>query len=243
MTFFNWPQMLFHITEMEQQGLVTSTFRRLNSERQLAVITAIFDEAVEKGPTSLNIKQVAKRSDVSVGSLYTYFNNRDGLLMFATELCVRFMNDMFNVGRPFLTAVPFAEGLASYVTTGIEWSRAQTGLLQFFARAAYHSDSELSDQVVRPIADNLRAIVQDMIRNAINRGEVRPDIDVEATARLVYALTVAVGDSQILPYLNAYFQVTSSEVTRERIVKALVNLIMNGIGTRPGQGSPPDLSR
>ena len=108
MTSLNWSQILFHIAEMEQQGLVTSTFRRLNSERQLAVITAIFDEAVEKGPTSLNIKRVAERAGVSVGSLYTYFNNRDGLLHFATELCVRFMNDMFNVGRPFLMAVPFA---------------------------------------------------------------------------------------------------------------------------------------
>jgi len=242
MTYSNWSQILLHINEMEQQGLVTSTFRRLNSDRQLAVITAILDEAVEKGPTSLNIKHVAARAEVSVGSLYAYFNNRDGLLAFATELCVRFMNDMFNVGRPFLTAAPLAEGLAAYVSTGIEWSRAQTGLLQFFARAAYHSDSELSDQVVRPIADTLRGSVHDMILNAIERGEVRPDIDVEATARLVHALTIAVGDSQLLPYLNTYFQITSDEVVRERAVEALVSLIMNGIGTRPGQNSSPDLT-
>ena len=82
--------------QFEQEGLVTRTFRRLDPERQQAVVHAILEEAGEKGPTAINIKEVARRADVSVGSLYQYFGNRDGLLDFAVALCVRYMVDMFD---------------------------------------------------------------------------------------------------------------------------------------------------
>jgi hypothetical protein len=71
-----------------------------------------------------------------------------------------------------------------------------------------------------------------MLVHAIQRGEVRADIDLEATTRVLNALTIAVGDSQILPYLNTYFQVTSDEVPPERALNALIALVMDGIGTK-----------
>jgi len=55
------------ILELEKKGLVTRTFRRLDSDRQQAIITAILDEAGETGPQDLNIKRVAERAGVSTG--------------------------------------------------------------------------------------------------------------------------------------------------------------------------------
>src|SRR5512141_629604 len=161
MDIAGWVSLPGYIAQLERDGLVTRTFRRLEAARQQAVISAILDEAVEKGPPDINIKQVAERAGVSVGSLYTYFDNRDGLLAFTVALCVRFMNDMFQSFRPFLTAMPFEQALQAYLSGGVEWSKTQEGLIKFFARAAYHSDSALSEQVVRPIALTMRNIVQD----------------------------------------------------------------------------------
>jgi AcrR family transcriptional regulator len=227
-----WINFPAYIAQFEREGLVTRTFRRLDAERQQAVIQAILEEAVAKGPTSLNIKEVAARAGVAVGSLYAYFGSRDGLLTFAVRLCVHYMNDLFEISRPFLMAMPFREALKSYLNVGIEWSKTQVGLIRFFARAAYHSDSELSDQVVRPIALAMRGIVREMLAQAIERGEVRADIDVEATARVVHALTIAVSDSQILPYLNTYFQISDETISAERVLDALIALIMDGIGAK-----------
>jgi len=227
----DWEQLQTHILQFEQQGLVTRTFRRLDPERQQIIINAILDEAVDKGPTSLNIKRVAERAGVSVGSLYTYFGSRDGLLAFAVELCVQFMRDTFESYRPILVAMPLREALTAYLLGGMEWSEMQIGLVQFFARAAYHSDSQLSEQVVRPIATVLQAIVREMLFNAIERGEVRPDIDVEATTRVLNAMLIAIGDSFILSYLNTYFQVSDNTMPPERVLEAVVALVLQGIGT------------
>ena len=78
----------------------------------------------------------------------------------------------------------------------------------------------------------MREMVHDMLTQAAARGEIRADIDLEATARTIYALLVAVGDSQLLPYLNAYFQVTGDDVSPERAQAAAMALILNGIGAK-----------
>lgn len=224
-----WPQLQTHILALEEQGLVTRTFRRLDPERQQAVIQAIVDEAAEKSPTALNIKQVAERAGVAVGSLYQYFGDRDHLLAFAVELCVLQMTDLFALSRPYLTEMPLREALTAYLTYGIEWSQTQQGFIHFFGRAAYHGDPEMAEKVVRPVAQAMREVLQEVLVSAARRGEVRPEIDVEAAARAVNALTIAVGDSQLLPYLNNYFQVTDETVSIERVIAAMVDLVMNGI--------------
>jgi len=227
----NWTEVHSRILQLEQEGLVTRTFRRLDPGRQEAILNAILDEAAEKGPTLLNVKQVAKRAGVSVGSLYNYFGSRDGLLAFAVELCARLASDTLDSFRPYLLALPLREALAMYLTGGVEWSRIQMGLIRFFARAAYQGDPTLGDRVVHPIATTLLGLVRDMLAQAAARGEIRADVDLEATARIVHVLMNVVGDSQLLPYLNDYYQVYGESISPERAEDAFLELIVRGIAT------------
>jgi len=231
-----WTQIHTHILHLEQAGLVTRTFRRLDPERQQAILTAILDQAAEKGPEVLNIKQVAERAGVSVGSLYTYFPNREGMLVFAVEVCVCFVTEQFEQFRPYLAALPLRKALNAYLVGGVEWSRMYAGFLRLFARAAYHGDPELAESLVRPVATLLREMVTEMVTAAAERGELREDVDLEAAARIIHALTVAAGDSQLLPYLNTYFQVTDEAVSEERMLEALVDLVLQGIGATQDEG-------
>ncbi len=104
------------------------------------------------------------------------------------------------------------------------------GMLRLFAQAAYHGDSELTEPFVEPVATVLRETIGDMLVAAADRGEIRDDVDLEATGRIIHALAVAVGGSLLLPYLNRYLQVTGDQVSQERAVQALVDLVLNGIG-------------
>ncbi len=233
MSLSDWAQFQGYILQLEQEGLATRTFRRLDPERQQMVLNAILDEAAQRGPAAMNIKNVAQRAGVSVGSLYQYFGDREHMFNFAIELCVRYTVDTFNVYRPYLLDMPLREALSAYLTGGIEWSQTQAGLIQLFARAAYQGDPELAGRLVVPIAATLRDIITAMLEGAAQRGELRPDIDMENTARLIHALMIVAGDSQLLPYLNNYFQVVDPTIPPERTLEALLDLILKGISARP----------
>ena len=126
---------------------------------------------------------------------------------------------------------------------GIEWSKTQTSFLQLFAHAAYQGDPELAERLVTPIANLLRAMVHDILTEAAERGEIRTDVDLEAATRVIHALTIAIGDSQMLPFLNNYSQVGDTDISPERTLNAMLEMVINGIGS-PNEGAyNPRLSR
>jgi AcrR family transcriptional regulator len=229
MDYTDWTNFQSYIQQLEQEGRVRRTFRRLDAARQKAVLNAILEEATEKGPASLNIKEIARRAEVSVGSLYQYFPNRDGLLDFAVELTVRYVTDMFELSRPYLEAMPLREALSAYLSVGLEWGKTEAGLVRFFGRAAYQGDPVLAERLVRPVAEAMRKITFAMLEEAVKRDEIRPEVDVEAASRLVNGLMIVVGDSQMLPYLNTYFQITDEKVTPEQILDTLIPFILKAL--------------
>jgi AcrR family transcriptional regulator len=228
----DWTPIHTHILHLEGEGLVTRTFRRLDPERQQAILLAILDEAAEKGPSAVSIKEVAQRAGVSVGSLYTYFPDRDRMLAFAVEVCVRFVTSSFRQYRDMLSALPLEQGLRYYLLGGIEWSRIYASFLRLFARAAYQGDPGLGDRLVRPVAGVLREMVHAILNQAVERGEIRADVDLEAATRIVHALMIAVGDSQLLPYLNDYYQVFDKDVPPDRMIDSLISFVYGGLGAR-----------
>jgi TetR/AcrR family transcriptional regulator len=213
------------LIDLEKQGVITGTFLRLARLRQEVIIASIMDEAALKGPTLINIKEVARRAGVSVGSLYQYFNNRKGLLDFAIITITHQMISFFNTARPFLKEMPFREAIKSYFQGGNEMAGEYQGYIGFFTRAAYQNDPEFTERVVRPVAQIMLEMTRDILEAARLRGEIRPDIDLEAAARLVNTLIIAVYDAQFLPTLNTYYQLTDENMTPERILDNLMAFI------------------
>jgi AcrR family transcriptional regulator len=223
---FDYPA---YIQQLESEGRISRTFRRLDPARQHAVIDAILEEATERGPASLNIKEIARRAKVSVGSLYQYFPNRDGLLDFAIDLCMRYMTSLFEMSGPYLQAMPLKKALREYLSVGIEWGKTEIGLVRFFGRAAYQGDPVLEERVVRPVAEIMRKLIRELLEHGRKKGEISPQADLEACSRLVNGLMIVTGDSQMLPYLNMYFQMTDEQMPSERLLDALVEFIMKGL--------------
>ncbi|MBN1679609.1 MAG: TetR/AcrR family transcriptional regulator [Anaerolineae bacterium] len=229
----NWLHIHSHILQLEREDIVTRTFRRLDPERQQIIWDAILDEAADRGPVSINIKQVAERAGVSVGSLYTYFNDRDGMLNFAVTLSARILIESIRVFGPMLAAMPLKDGLAAYVAGALEWTELYLKPLRLFIRATYQGgDPQLTEKLVRPVAAALQDTLRQMLVNAAERGEIRPDVDLEAATRVVYGLAIAVTDPQLLPHLNAYFQMVDDTMPAERVVSMYIKLVLEGIGTK-----------
>ncbi|MGD8456660.1 MAG: TetR/AcrR family transcriptional regulator [Anaerolineales bacterium] len=227
----DWSQLQVHFSQFEQEGLVSRTFRRLDPERQQAVVDAILEEASQKGPTALNIKEVARKAGVSVGSLYQYFGSRDGLMAFAVALCARYMVDLFEMYGHMILDQPLRTALHDYLVGGIDWGKTEAGIVRFFGRAAYQGDPALTDSVVKPVAKVMQDFTVQILTHAAQRGEVRPDADLEAAARVVNAILIAIGDTQLFPYLNEYYRVSDETMPLERVVDAMIDMVQHGIST------------
>jgi len=215
------------LSDLRERGIITGTFIQLDPSRREGVVNGILEESALKGPTQINIKEVARRAGVSIGSLYQYFNHRQGLLDFAIEIITRQMVASLTYFKPYMTELPLREALSAYLQGGFEMAKEYQGYIHYFMRAAYQGDPVFTERVVRPIAVIMLDITRDILAAAQLRGEVRQDIDFEATARLINTLIIAVYDAQFLPYLNTYYQLVDEDVLPERIIDNLLVLIEN----------------
>jgi TetR/AcrR family transcriptional regulator len=231
MLITDWEPLFTHIVRLETEGLVTRTFRRLDPERQQAILSAILEDAAERGPTEVTMKSIAKKAGVSVGSLYQYFTSREKLIDFTIAVTVPTMREMLESFLPMLQELPLKDALEAYLLGGVEWSLSQPGFVQFYARAAYSGDPHFAETVVEPIGAVLRQTVVAILEKAASRGELRAGVDVEAAGRAANALFIAIIDPQLLPYLNYYFQVVTPDLPGERLALAAVDLILHGIAT------------
>lgn len=221
------------IPDLEKEDLVTRTFRRLDPERRQAVLDALFEEAAEKGPGRLNIKQIAERSGASIGSLYQYFGNRENLVRFFTKIAVDLMVALLRMCTPAYKGMPVRQALRSYLMDGIRISQSQKSLTKFLSLSAYQGDEEIGKTIVRPIAVVMREVTRDLLKAGVEHGELRPDIDLEAASRAVNVLLIGLGDSQLVPNLNTYFQVSDKDVSFERTLDAGLDMILRGLAVEP----------
>ena len=80
------------------------------------------------------------------------------------------------------------EGLQMYLAGGVEWSQLFAGLVQLLPGPPTRV-TPTQEELVQPVADLLRDIVKEMLAQAVQHGEVRPELDLEATSRVLHALT------------------------------------------------------
>lgn len=224
--FTNLPEFLL---AAEQSGLITRTFRRLDAERQQAVILALLEEAGQGGPLAINIKQVAQRSGVAVGSMYQYFGDREHLIQFALTLVVRETVAAFSSYTEMLAQLPLREAITAYLGGGIEWTQAQLGMARTFAKAAYQGDEQLAESVVKPIAEVLTGMMRAILQAAQARGEIRRDLNLEVVTRLLNTHIIAIGDAQLFPHLNHYYQLYNDHISPEIVLESLFDLLENGL--------------
>lgn len=221
------------------EGLATATFLRLDPVRRRAILGAVLAEAQNRGPGEINIKELAARAGVPVGSLYQYFPHREALLRAAAWLVSSRLAAQLEAAGPALAALPLAEALGTYLLSGLEWSRQEAGFLRFFAQAVYRDalDSPgpaLRRDLVEPIARALLGLVRGILEAARDRGELRPGLDADAASRIVHTVLCASGDAVLLPGLNDYYRLYGPGEDPASRVGAVVDLLVAGLARKEG---------
>jgi AcrR family transcriptional regulator len=193
-----------------------------NRRRILSAAKALFEE---KGVEAVSMAEIGRTAGVGQGTLYRRYENkgalcaallRDRMAQFVEEARDRIEDD----GEPAL------ERLIWFLQRLADFTEEDAPLLAAIRDSG--AGERRSGAYKSPFYGSLRGAVTALLARAVERGEAREDLDVEATADAVLApLAVDL-------YL---FQRGELGMSRERIVSALRALILCGL--RAGKDNPP----
>jgi AcrR family transcriptional regulator len=154
---------------------------RPRSERaRLAVLDAAADLLAEGGLAAATIEAVAARAGVSKVTIYRWWPNRGALAVDAYFWRYR---DTIAFARTGDTATDLTTQLRNLI--GVFRGRAGTLMAELLGQA--QTDPMLSEQIRELWLKPRRKLSREILLDAVNRGEIRADVDPETILDLLFA--------------------------------------------------------
>ena len=216
--------------EMEAEGKVTRTFRRLEPQRQAELVDEVLKEALRTGSRGVAVRTIAARVGISTATLYTYFEDRDTMLEFATRLALRisFMaaSEEFDPG----VSATVGENLRHHLSTDLDYVATHWSISKYCWESGYRGEVDASRSVLEPVANVMRSRIRRLLAQAEERGELRDDLDTDAVCGVVNAIMLVVADARFVDYLNDYLQLYPTDGTGpEETIAIAIDIITRGI--------------
>jgi AcrR family transcriptional regulator len=188
-------------------------------DRLLDAATAL---AIEQGFDASGLREIAARAGVSSGMVAYYFGDRSGLneAMFARALdqAGGQLRGLLDEGHEAL------DTLDAFVQLHVRILAANPWIPQFIAREVLTRETQHRDHFAAQIRDGPMRILVDWIEAAMERGELRSDLDPRLCALSLASLSAF--PFLLLPVIGEEFGLTLDDLSPERLIehnRALLN--------------------
>jgi AcrR family transcriptional regulator len=155
------------------------------------ILKAAIDEIAEMGFEKARLVDIAKRADLTVGSIYTWFENKEDLFRAALEDALEaqlLSNAAALAGVPELNQDKWLYEIANLVPRNFE-DTTVTAAQRLMIESYYASwrDSDAQEKLLPRLRTHVQMYI-DIIERAQASGAVRDDIDTYALAMVMVAV-------------------------------------------------------
>jgi len=169
------------------------TFFNLADEKRKKIEDAAINEFSEYGLEKASINRIVENSEIAKGSFYQYFSDKKDLYLHIIQLIgqekMKYISDTLKNPQKHDIFTLIKELYAS----GLKFAASNVKLANIGNQLLKNINSPIYQEL---LGENLPAsykIYEEMLKLAIQRGEVRADIDVEYTSFLLTTITVRYG--------------------------------------------------
>lgn len=170
------------------------TFFNLPPEKRAKIEEAAIREFVEYSFDNASVNRIVKGSGIPKGSFYQYFEDKKDLYKHIMSLIIAKKME-------YLTPVmknPFDHDFFVIVKemyeTGLNFARDNPDFVVVGNRLRSDPSHALFKEIIEDNIDKSNQVFEQLLTLGIQRGEIRPDIDLGLTAHLISALNVEISE-------------------------------------------------
>lgn len=194
--------------------------RPRSEEAHRAILAAVIDLLGEQGLNGLTMEAVAARAGVGKTTIYRRWSNKNDLVVEAIEQLPPPSGALPNQG----SLLGDLKAMVALQRERLDASRLPRIMPRVLGEAM--EDPELHADIVTRAVVPIRRMLSEIVERGIERGELRDDLDVEATVDILHALPV-------YKLLLAGGSMDAIADLPERIIPILLDGISNS-SPRPG---------
>jgi TetR/AcrR family transcriptional regulator len=172
--------------KLESPG--TELFDKLAPEKQEKVFEAAVGEFASKGYRNASMNSLVKAAGISKGSIFQYFKNKrnlfDGVVEIATDRVKLYLKQV----RDDTRELDFFARLERMLRAGFGFIDRHPMLARIYFHLLQSGEAPSGSEGILQLRKQANEFLIDLLREAIERGEIREDLDVERLAFLLNAL-------------------------------------------------------
>lgn len=198
------------------------TFLNLPEEKRNTIISAAIEEFAEYGLENASTNRIVANSGISKGSFYQYFEDKQDVFMHLLTVLEREKLEYFKGKHPPGTNMDTFEYFRWMIKTGMEFNTSHPMLTQAISRVMF-GEGLYYGNTFADVRERTSQGLRVMIKQAIERGEVDPSVDVDLAVMIMetwsnaistYVLNEGLKQKDIMKWVR-------SPKTQEKIDKML----------------------
>jgi AcrR family transcriptional regulator len=199
-----------------------ATREQIKEQKRRCIIEAAALMFAQKGYAGTNVADIAREAKIGKGTLYEYFDSKETMFYavfewFFDEMTSHSALDLHQISGTAADRIcALSENLMGAWEQVLE---IQTLFMEFWAAAGSSPMQERFKAAFRTGYRNFRKIVGDLIREGIQAGQFRPDIDIDSVT------AVMIGAWDCLP-LQAWFD---PDVKPVIVARGFMDVFLRGI--------------
>ncbi len=221
--------------------MASEVFERLPPEKQQRILEAAAREFAFKGLGGARIRNLSRVCGVSRGSLYDYFVSKEALLETVARAALEQMAAVHE--RALEEGGDFFTSLERVMVESAEYVSENPHFALLYLQVAGRGEPVLPlslhwEVEIRAAQQYLR-----MLREAIERGEIRPDIDAHTWAFVIDStwsgFATAIASSQLRVRIPAYYELDRAMPLEQVVeeVKGAIGRFVAELRTAIGRGA------
>ena len=183
--------------------LCKSAFSNLPEEKRQRILKVARSEFAKNGFENTSIQQIARKSDISVGSVYKYFDNKEQMFSYIAQEGLSELEDLL------MKLAPSKEDILikaeKIIRTLLKFSKDHPELVQLYCSLTTGDNSEFLNELSQRIEAVTASIYTQTISMAQETGEVRKDINPAMFAFLLDNVFMMLQFSAACPYYKERF--------------------------------------
>lgn len=199
---------------MDLQKHHKPTFDNISAEKRKRIIDAATGEFALHGFENANMNTIAKKADVSVGSLYKYFENKQDLFLTVIQYSIKRMDDLLSV-----LAVSREDILVKVerIIREIQSSSKESAtLIKLYNGMTAENNPRFAAQFAYEMEAMTAHIYRVAIEEGIKNGDIREDIDPAFAAFLLDNIFMSLQFSYACDYYIERFRIYAGNNITER---------------------------
>ena len=206
------------------------TFDNIPEEKRLRIIETATKEFARKGYHDASISSIASKSNISVGAIYKYFDNKQDLFLtiidYSIERMELLLRDLAKEDEDVILKVQ------KILREIIKSSREDSLLIKLYNGMTAINDKNLAKQ----FADEMERITSEIYKEAIiegqKNGEIRTDIDPEVAAFLIDNIFMTLQFSYAEDYYMERFKIFCGDEIQDKdefIIEQVLKFIKSAL--------------